>query len=201
MTITQRVAAVFAAFLVPLAFFLVGAVGLGGPPLAIAAIVALLLLSRAVPRFWRTAGTGALAGLVAGILVLGPGFRLAMRVVAILDPVRIPEFTLDGTFFIMMFVGGIMGLLGGVSYAFLDLGLRVPRVVKSFLVAIFIMGLLLSNDGLRQELLELGAGAWVNIPMFGLASFLYASATGWFVARLQRRWGRTASAETLKVPA
>jgi hypothetical protein len=74
-------------------------------------------------------------------------------------------------------------------------------VAKSLLVATFIMALLLSNEGLRQELLELGAGAWVNIPMFGLACFLYASVTGWFVSRLQRRWGRTMSTEAMKVPA
>jgi hypothetical protein len=41
-----------------------------------------------VPGFWRSFGLGAIAGAMAGLLVLGPGLRIAMRVVAILDPVR-----------------------------------------------------------------------------------------------------------------
>ena len=46
-----------------------------------------------VPGFWRSSLYGAIGGVVAGLLILGPGLRIAMRVVAIVDPVRIgPAF-------------------------------------------------------------------------------------------------------------
>ena len=161
----------------------------------------LIVVWRLLPRFWQTLGIGALAGLIAGVLVLGPGFRLAMRVVAIADPVRVPEFTVDGTFFVMLFVGGILGVFGGVSYAFLDRGLDQSRRVISVVVSSFLVGLLLFSDGLREELLELGAGAWMNIPMFWLVAFLYASFAGWLVARFEGRWVEQESTEPAEVRA
>jgi hypothetical protein len=68
-----------------------------------------------VPGFWRSSLYGAIGGVVAGLLVLGPGLRIAMRVVAILDPVRSPEFTVGGTMFIIIGVGVMMGGIFGVS--------------------------------------------------------------------------------------
>ena len=161
----------------------------------------LVVVWRLLPRFWQTLGIGALAGLIAGVLVLGPGFRLAMRVVAIADPVRVPEFTIDGTFFVMLFVGGILGVFGGVSYAFLDRGLDLSRRVISLVVSSFLLGLLLLSDGLREELLELGAGPWMNIPMFWLVAYLYASFAGWLVVRFERRWVKQESTEPAEVRA
>ncbi len=201
MSITQRIAALVAAVIIPLGFLLGALAGFGGPPMVVGAIAALLVVWRFLPHFWRTVAMGALAGLIAGVLVLGPGFRLAMRVVAILDPVRVPEFTIDGTFFIMIFVGAILGVFGGLSYAFFDRGLGASRTVTSLLVSTLMMGFLLLDPGLRQELFELGVGPWVNIPMFGLVTFLYASLTGAIHARLQRRWATSPSTEPVEVPA
>ena len=62
-----------------------------------------------VPGFWRSSLHGAIGGVAAGLLVLGPGLRIAMRVVAILDPVRSPEFTVGGTMLIIIGVGVVMG--------------------------------------------------------------------------------------------
>ena len=201
MTRREQLAAIGAAVAIPLGFFVTGAMGLGGPIALVGVLAAFLLLWRLIPRFWSTLGLGALAGLISGVLVMGPGFRLAMRVVAITDPVRTPEFTLDGTFFILLFVGGILGSLGGVSIAFLRHGTGIAKSGLSLIVTVGIMVLLLASEGLRAEFLELGAGPWLNIPMFGLIVFLYATFAGWLLAKLQGRWVKAPGAEPVEVRA
>lgn len=130
-----------------------------------------------VPEFWRSALFGALGGIASGILVLGVGLRVAMRVVAMLDPIRTPEFTLEGTMFILIGIGGIFGGLLGILANLARRGMRLNSVITAgILPAAAAMSLLFVDDEIRRELFELGAGAWVNIPMFGLVSILYGIA-------------------------
>jgi hypothetical protein len=127
-----------------------------------------------VPGFWRTVLLGAIGGIASGILVLGVGLRVAMRVVAILDPVRSPEFTMEGTMFILIGIGGLFGGMVGILANLARRGMRLNSVIKAaILPAAAAMSLLLADDEIRGELFELGAGAWLNLPMFGLVAILY----------------------------
>ena len=136
-----------------------------------------------ITAWWRLLVYGALGGLFAGALVLAPGFRLSMRVVALLDPRRTPDLTLDGTLFILIAIGGLAGLafgvLGAVGRFGWSLSARTAWLAPAGLVMLF----LLLDDELRGELFELGAGPWVNIPMFSVV----AAAYGWVVMRVVSR--------------
>jgi hypothetical protein len=58
------------------------------------------------------------AGVAAGLVVLGVGGRIAMRFIA-LDIGQTPSFKLSGTFTVIL-MGGLSGLAGGVFYAIAD---------------------------------------------------------------------------------
>jgi hypothetical protein len=140
-----------------------------------------------VPGFWRSVFYGAVGGVVAGLLVLGPGLRLAMRVVAILDPTRRNEFTIGGTMFIIIGIGaifgGIFGAIGGLARRGLGSSLRVAGLVPALLV-----GLLIGLDSeLRSEIIELGAGPWFNAPMFAAVALGYGALWSVVVSRLESR--------------
>lgn len=149
----------------------------GIPVLLVGAVVGWRLL----PGFWTTLLAGVGGGAVAGLLVLGPGLRLAMRMVAIIDPVRTPEFTWAGTLGIIVVVGGISGVVFGVVAALL---LRVaPRLVSVGVVVFGMMGMLLAPEDLRAEFVELGAGPWFNLPLFLAVVIAFA----WVLVTLVRR--------------
>lgn len=140
-----------------------------------------------IPGFWRSVFQGAIGGLVAGMLILGPGLRLAMRVVAILDPFRSPEFTVGGTLFIIVGLGAIMGaifgLFGNVARRGFGISVRVAGLVPALFVALMI-GL---DSELRGEIIELGAGAWINVPMFAAVAVGYGALWALVLTRLEAR--------------
>ena len=145
-------------------------------PLSLAVIAATAGVAwRYVPGFWRTVLNGAASGAIAGLVLLGPGLRIAMRIVAIVDPIETPEFTFGGTFFIIVGIGGMVGGSLGVVGNLLRrvVGFRSAAVSGAILSVIFI-GSLVADPDLREESVELGAGPWVNIPMFGLVALAYA---------------------------
>jgi len=181
----------------PLALVLGGLLGNGVALLVIvvAAVVGWVL----VPGFWRTFGVGLRAGGIAGALMLGPGFRLAMRVVAILD-IRRVEFTLGGTFFIILGVGVIFGGMVGIAAVFLRTGLAWSGWVTTGLMTASIMGLLLVDTGLRSEFVELGAGPWMNIPMFATVTVGYGLATNRLIDRFKARSSGREAREPVEVP-
>jgi hypothetical protein len=156
-----------------------------------------------VPAFWRSVLFGAIAGVISGVLVLGVGFRIAMRVVAILDPFRVPEFSFGGTMFILIGIGGIFGGIIGMLTNLARRGLRLRSIASvALLPAAGPMILLFVDDEIRRELFELGAGAWVNIPMFGLVTVLYGIAVSAVVLSLEERSAaKRAVIEKVEVPA
>jgi hypothetical protein len=176
---------------VALAVVVLGGVLAGGllpPPLGITvAGVAIITAWRTVPGFWRTAGLGALAGAICGVLILAPGFRLAMRVVAILDPVRTPEFTFEGTIFIMVFLGVLVGAVFGIEAAVLRRAFTISGPVMALSMTAVIMGLLLAGADLRSEFVDLGAGAWLNVPMFATVVLFFSLALNRAVDRSQAK--------------
>ena len=167
------------------------------------ALASLAVGWRFVPGFLRTIGIGAAAGAVAGALILGPGFRLAMRVVAVLStrPSRVPEFTLEGTLFIVVFVGVILGAIFGVGAALFRRGLRLSATMTAGLMTIALIGMLLLEPGLRSEFVELGAGPWFNIAMFGAVVFLYGLAANKLVVRFAGRGSTKSSRDPVEVQA
>jgi hypothetical protein len=156
-----------------------------GPIAALPLLVGGLVIGwRRVPGFWRTVLAGIVGGAVAGLVILGPGLRLAMRVVAILDPETAPEFTWSGTIGIVLFVGGISGALLGLMSALMR-RLITPGVVATVVTVVF-MGLLLAGEDLRTELMELGAGPWVNLPMFTAVVASFALVMLRLIGRFER---------------
>lgn len=177
-----------------------GTLSLGLTPSILPLVVGLGLVWY-VPGWWRAILYGAIGGLVAGILVLGPGLRLAMRVVAILDPVRQAEFTLEGTLFILVMIGGLFGLTLGVLGALTRAGWSTKPGVAWTVPAFFVMLMLMVTEEFRTELLTLGAGPWVNIPMFSAVAGAYGWVAMRIVGRLESRWeAEQASIGHLGVP-
>ena len=140
-----------------------------------------------IPGFWRSSLHGAIGGVIAGLLVLGPGMRIAMRVVAIFDPIRSPEFTVGGTMFIMVFIGvilgGIFGLFGNVARR----GFGIPPRAAGLFPALLVMLMIGLDSELRGEIVELGAGPWLNIPMFGAVAVGYGALWTRVVTRVEMR--------------
>lgn len=177
----------------------------------LAPVVALPLLAVAVALawwfadgFWKTAAFGLVGGVIAGVLIMGPGFRLAMRVVAIMDPIRRPEFSVGGTMFIIIGIGGIFGGIFGIVGNLIHKVFPLTSFVKSGVVlAGLFMTILLFNSDLRAEFFELGGGPWVNIPMFGFFALGYGIAAMAFAQRAEERTtgGIPAVIEENKVPA
>ena len=156
-----------------------------GPIAALPLLVGGLAIGwRRVPGFLRTVLAGIAGGAVAGLVILGPGLRLAMRVVAILDPETAPEFTWSGTIGIVLFVGGISGALLGLMSALMR-RLIAPGVVATVVTVVF-MGLLLAGEDLRTELMELGAGPLVNLPMFTAVVASFALVMLRLIGRFER---------------
>ncbi len=177
---TQRVG-VGVGLAVPVAIYLGSLIG--SPLVALAIVAGALLVGwRRIPRFWRSVGRGLVAGGLAGLLVLGPGFRLAMRVVAIADPIRRPEFTIEGTGFLVVGIGLFFGAVTGGWATLVSRGIGLPRWGGAALVAGVTLVSLFSDGEVIRELTELGGGAWMNVPMFLAVTGLYAYLTD--------RWAR-----------
>jgi hypothetical protein len=140
-----------------------------------------------VPGFWRVSLYGAIGGVLAGLLVLGPGLRIAMRVVAIIDPVRSPELTVGGTMFIIIGVGVVVGTMFGVIGNIVRGGFNIPSRGAGMVPAVLVMLMIGLDSELRREIVELGAGPWLNIPMFGAVAVGYGALWTRVVTRLERR--------------
>jgi hypothetical protein len=140
-----------------------------------------------VPGFWASSMYGAIGGVMAGLLVLGPGLRIAMRVVAIIDPVRSPEFTVGGTMFIIIGVGVVMGGIFGVIGNVARGGFNIPSGVAGLVPVLLVMLMIGLDSELRSEIVGLGAGPWLNIPMFGAVAVGYGALWTRVVTRLERR--------------
>jgi hypothetical protein len=145
---------------------------------------------RTVPGFWRSVLAGGVGGAVAGIVILGPGMRLAMRIVAVLDPLRTPEFTVEGTVFLVVAIGGVFGGVLGIVATLLRRGLDLSVRATTGAVTVLLMGLFLAEPDVRAEFVELGAGPWMNVPMFTVVVLGYGYAAVRLAARLERARAR-----------
>ena len=152
--------------------------------------------------FWNTVAFGLAGGVIAGALIMGPGFRVAMRVVAIMDPIRTPEFSVGGTFFIVVGIGGILGGVMGIVGNLIRKAASIASVVIAGVVlGAFEMTILLIDSGLREEFFELGGGPWVNILMFAVFAFGYGIAAVRIADRLEHRASKSVDAGSEQEPA
>jgi hypothetical protein len=170
------------------ASLLLGALGSAAPgvgtvlPLGVLVVQALVVVY--VRRLPRMIISGVVGGGVAGLIALGGGSRLAMRVVALLGGRR--ELTIDGTAFLL--IGGtVMGAIIGISIA---LALRLwPSSGRNIGLTIgtLLFGLMLVDGEARTEILHEGPGVWLNAPMF-LGFFLgYGAMSAPLVERIERK--------------
>lgn len=142
--------------------------------------------------FWKTVALGAAGGVVAGLMILGPGWRLVMRMVAVWDPSMTPDFTVEGTVLIIILMlgtlgGGVFGVVGNLAKK----GLRIRTISRAgFTTGLLLPGLFLTDEGLRGELSDLGGGLWVNLAMFGTVAVLYGIAAMYIADRLEARFTR-----------
>ena len=136
------------------------------------------LVHRELGGFWRALVGGLVGGAVAGVLILGPGLRLAMRAVALMDPVHPEEFTVEGTFFIIILVGGIIGGITATVTNVLrwSLGMASPVWGGVLVAAVFMVDLVFFSGDVSREIFELGTSPWINIPLFGLYTLGYGIA-------------------------
>ena len=177
--------------------------GATGPFGLVLLILAVAAAWRYTPRFWSTLVRGLVGGAIAGVLILGPGFRIAMRVVSIMDPIRPAEFTMEGTVFIVVFVGAMIGGVLGACGLLVRSALAVrSSVLAGVSLGVATIGLLLLTPGdIRTEFFELGGGPWVNIPMFGVFAVAYGIAAMAIADRLVRRGRARVRGDQQKVPA
>jgi hypothetical protein len=141
-------------------------------------LVAAVASWRYVTDFWRIVVGGFVGGAVSGLLILGPGFRLMMRAVAIMDPLHPEEFTLGGTLFVVVGIGAILGGVQGLTahLARRSFGLRSAVLAGALLAALMMIALTFFAGELSQELFDLGISAWINIPLFSLVALGYGIA-------------------------
>lgn len=138
-----------------------------------------------IPGFWRRVRLGAAGGALAGLVILGPGFRVAMRVVAMMEPTRTPEFSVGGTVFIIIGIGALMGgVLGIVGYLVKEVAHISSPLLSGLVLGLLVMGMLLADSGLREEFTDLGAGIALNVGMFATVSILYGIAVMKIAGRL-----------------
>lgn len=137
---------------------------------------------------WTQITLGFVGGALAGLVILGPGWRVVMRVVAIMDRAQDPEFSIGGTTLMILIgalIGGLMGIVGNL--------IRNAASIRSTLVSGIALGLVTTVSLLvrfTEDLNTLGHGVWINLIMFGTVSILYGIPAIGLVDRLgsRMRW-------------
>lgn len=181
--------------------------GMSDVPFGDLGLVVVLLAAiaawRSVDGFWRIVVSGLVGGGVAGLLILGPGFRLAMRAVAIMDPAHPEEFSVGGTLLIVVGIGVIMGGVTGLiaHLARRAFGIASAVVAGSLLAALELASLTFLSGDVSQELFDLGMSPWINIPLFGLFILGYGIAAMALADRAESAMFSRARTPREKVPA
>lgn len=166
-------------------------------------LVVVALIWRFYDGFLRTAVGGLVGGAVAGLLVLGPGFRLAMRAVAIMDPGHPEEFSVGGTLFIVVGLGAVLGGIDGVLANLVRRAFNLRSAVfAGSILAVFVMvNLAFFSGEVSDELFQLGLSAWINIPLFSVVALGYGIAAMALADLAEGAMFRRGRTEKAKVPA
>jgi len=112
-------------------------------------------------------GRAALVGLIVGVIILGLGGRLAMRLVALVIH-QVPHLGTGASLGILL-IGGILGALAGAAYGFM-LQPWWPdwKTTKGVLFGSGLFGVLavLQPPAIRAEVEAARAYWWAIIPLF-----------------------------------
>jgi len=117
----------------------------------------------------------AVAGMVSGVVVLGLGGRLAMRLVALIIH-QVPHLGAGASLGILL-IGGILGTLAGVAYGFtLQRQWPARETTKGVLFgsALFAILALFQPPTIRAEVAAARAYWWAIIPLFWAVCVGYA---------------------------
>jgi hypothetical protein len=163
----------------------------------------------AVVSVLRDIARGALAGIIVGVLVLGPGGRIVMRLAAMLDPAavgrhtengnRIGDITLEGTVVLLLFGGVLIGAASSVVWVAIQEwipGRRLTRAALAAPIAVALTGFQLVRPE-NHDFLILEPVVPVLVLLLGLvavAGFAFALVDGWLDRRLPPPSGRRAPA-------
>lgn len=126
-----------------------------------------------------------IAGLLAGVLAGGVGSRIAMRIVALLGGMR-PEFTVGGTFAILL-MAALIGILFGAVYGLVRRTIPLPGLWKGalyggFFAILVALPFLLSPEG------ELAlASPAVGVALFAWIPLAYGIGVEWITQRFDSR--------------
>jgi hypothetical protein len=145
-------------------------------------------------------GLAAAAGASAGLLVLGPGGRLAMRLLAVTagDDAQgalteadeiVGDITLGGTLGFMIFVGLLGGAFTGLVYVAIQRWLPGPPGRGLAFGAVLLVLFATRIEPLRtsNEDFDLVGPTWVTLLVFAALAFAQGAAVSAFV----NRWSRT----------
>ena len=170
-------------------------------PLVVLTLV--ILLWRMHDGFLKTLVAGLVGGAAAGILILGPGFRVAMRAVALMDQARPEEFTVGGTSFIVVGIGAVLGGLNGaiVNLVRKAFGIRSAVVGGLMLATTVMVNLTFFSGDVSRELFDLGISPWINIPLFSVVALGYGIAAMAISEMAVRAMFERRDMEKAKVPA
>lgn len=139
-------------------------------------------------NLWPAVARGAAGGAVAGVLILAPGWRAAMRIVSIMEPTSQSVFSISGTLGVIagagVLIGGVMGIIGAL------IGLaaesRSRRAMGTILGAL-VTGFLVVHPDLGQEFAHRGGGLWINLLLFGVVAISYGLLAMAVTHRIGRR--------------
>ncbi len=168
------------------AALIAGAVGLPGLRivLPIGTLALWVLVLAYVRRLPRLLLSGLIGGGVAGLVALGAGSRLAMRLVSLLGARR--EMTIEGTSFLLL-MGLIFGAMVGVSIAAALRAWPGARRTIGTIVGLALFAGITLDSVAFNELMHDGAGGWVNFPLFLAFPMAYGWAATRLIERVERR--------------
>jgi hypothetical protein len=153
----------------------------------------------AVVSVLRDIARAALAGLIVGVVVLGVGGRIVMRLAALIDPSsagrhtengnRIGDITLEGTAVLILFGGLLVGAAASVVWVAIQEwipGRPAVRAVLAMPIAVALTGFQLvrpENHDFRI-LAPVGPILVLLLGLVALAGFAFAVVDGWLDRRL-----------------
>lgn len=141
---------------------------------------------------WKNIAIVLLIGTAAGIVVLGIGGRIAMRIIALATD-QVPEFDLVGSLEVLA-AGAWRGALGGLFYLALTRFLPAKGLWKGLALGplLFLFSAVTLRPGLRGLPVALGVVP-LTIALFGSVFIVYGIAVDFAVARWATRWKETTS--------
>jgi hypothetical protein len=147
----------------------------------------------------RDISRGALAGLIVGVVVLGPGSRIVMRLAALVDPGsiglrtengnRIGDITLEGTAVLVIFGGILVGAAASVVWIAIQQwipGRATVRAALAMPIAVALTGFQLVRPE-NHDFRILGPVGPILVLLLGLvaiAGFAFAVVDRWLDRRL-----------------